>query len=382
MALGAQAFDWDAATTTQRLHGALNLGWSMAELRGRLRYGHHQPPGTVDYQFARELHALPLDGEHSTTEQLIATRVAVSVLADGFGVDRPFDGVDEQPSSLVKALARALERALDTAEAQGPGELPRLLDDYSPASDVGRAWDRVADVIYRWDEQVQDRFSVSVELLSAYQLGRGLAEVFWALDPAAPSGQEHPTDSPRPCSWEFLLGAHRRDLLAAHLKRLEGLLPTMSVPAVKGSLARWTQLVTTGDVRSHADAATALRAQLQLWRDVLLGARNPFSLVKSLGVGAGARQFRRVLEAFGLELALAAFSIAALAVAGYYLGADKASSGWSVAVSILGFFGVTGASVLARAKTQTRALYAHLRDAFYQDVISEKATILPKGVKS
>jgi hypothetical protein len=52
-----------------------------------------------------------------------------------------------------------------------------------------------------------------------------------------------------------------------------------------------------------------------------------------------------------------------------------------VAIAILGFFGVTGAGLLARAKTQARALFVHLRTAFYQDVISDKATILPAGVK-
>jgi len=70
--------------TTESLHAALNLGWSMAELRGRLRYGNCKPPGTVEYQFPRELHAMPLGGEHSPTEQLIATRVAVSMLAGFF----------------------------------------------------------------------------------------------------------------------------------------------------------------------------------------------------------------------------------------------------------------------------------------------------------
>ena len=46
----------------EQVRAALNLGWSMAELRGRIRYGHVEPPGTVDYQFPREeFHALPIE---------------------------------------------------------------------------------------------------------------------------------------------------------------------------------------------------------------------------------------------------------------------------------------------------------------------------------
>ena len=74
----------------EQLRGALNLGWSMAELRGRIRYGHVEPPGTVDYQFPREeFHALPIGGEHSLVEQQIATRVAVGLLADRFNLNQP-----------------------------------------------------------------------------------------------------------------------------------------------------------------------------------------------------------------------------------------------------------------------------------------------------
>ena len=373
--------DLRAVATLERLHAALNLGWSMAELRGRLRYGHCNPPGTVDYLFARERHALPLGGEHSLTEQLIATRVAVTMLAALFDVDRAPDGEDLPPSVRLRALAIELERALKAAEAASPDTPPAVMDTYPDGSAVGHVWSALTDTVYHWDEQIQDRFSVSVELLSAYQLGRGLAEIFWALDPDAQSGQREASDPPRPCSWEFLLSEHRRDLLAAQLKRLEATLPALTVPAVKGPLVRWCALVTSGKVRDHTDGPTQLRAQLQVWRDVLMGARNPVSLAQSFGIRVGARQFKRVLQAFGLEITLATISVAALALAGYYVGANKTSTGWTVVATILGFFGVTGAGLLARAKTQARALYVHLREAFYQDVISDKATILPSGVK-
>ena len=49
--MAAVAPTYVTTTDLQRLRSALNLGWTVAELRGRIRYGHVEPPGTVDYQF-------------------------------------------------------------------------------------------------------------------------------------------------------------------------------------------------------------------------------------------------------------------------------------------------------------------------------------------
>jgi hypothetical protein len=369
----------------ERLRAALNLGWSMAELRGRLRYGHVQPPGTVDYQFPRAVHALPIGGEHSLVEQQIATRVAVGLLAQPFGLDEPPPGRKEAASETIRTLAIDLEKKLDAAEADG--RPPARLDTYPADSDVGKAWEQVADAIYYWDEQIQDGLGVSAELLAAYQLGRGLSETFWALNPDAPAPAEKPslqsTDSPPdPASWEFLLGPRRLQMLGACLALIEGALAPLSSPAVKGPLGRWCQLVADQQVRSRShDAQLALRSQLQNWRDVLLGARNPTSFAKHPGFRQALRQALRVMQTLPLETALAGVGIALLAIAGYFLGADTSNKGLAVFASILGFFGVTGAGLLARAKAQAAVLSGHLREAFYRDIVETQATVLPEGVK-
>ena len=154
----------------EQLRGALNLGWSMAELRGRIRYGHVEPPGTVDYQFPREeFHALPIGGEHSLVEQQIATRVAVGLLADRFALNEPLPQRKESPPETIKALAMDLERKLEAAEKGSAHVRP---DAYPAGSEVGKAWEAAAEAIYYWDEQIQDGLGVSAELLAAYQLGR------------------------------------------------------------------------------------------------------------------------------------------------------------------------------------------------------------------
>ena len=386
--VSAPVYTGPSATDIQRLRAALNLGWSVAELRGRLRYGHVEPPGTVDYQFSREeFHALPIGGEHSLVEQQIAARVAVGLLAQPFNVDGPLPNQKEPAASeTIKTLAMDLESKLSAAE-QKSQQVTRP-DTYPAQSEVGRAWEQIADAIYYWDEQIQDGLGISAELLAAYQLGRGLSEAFWALNPDAPAPERKPTlqstaAPPDPGSWEFLLGPRRQLMLGTYVKLLEGALTPLSGPAVRGPLARWCKLVADNEVRSRSDEALeALRGQLQNWREVLLGARDPTSFAKHFGFRLALRQALRVMQTLPLETALAGGGIALLALAGYALGADTSNKGLAVFASVVGFFGVTGAGLLAKAKAQAAVLSGHLREAFYRDIVAAQAAVLPKGVKS
>jgi hypothetical protein len=373
-------------TDRDRVRQALNLGWSVAELRGRLRYGHIEPPGTVDYQFPREkFHSLPIGGEHSLVEQQIATRVAVGLLVQPFGLDQPLPKRDEPASETIKTLAMDIESKLAAAERNGH-DVARP-DTYPADSEVAKAWEEIADAIYYWDEQIKDGLGVSAELLAAYQLGRGLSEAFWALDPDAPAPATKPTlestaSPPDPGSWEFLLGPRRKLMLGAYLKLLEGALAPLSGPAVQGPLSRWCQLVGDDQVRNRPqDALEALRGQLQNWRGVLLGSRDPTSFAKHVGLRASLRQARRVAQTLPLETCLAGVGIALLAGAGYALGSNTTNKGVAVLASVVGFFGVTGAGLLARAKAQAAVLTVRLREAFYRDLVEARATVLPKGVK-
>jgi hypothetical protein len=376
-----------STTDLDQLRAALNLGWSMAELRGRLRYGHVEPPGTVDYQFPREeFHALPIGGEHSLVEQQIATRVAVGLLAHRFALDQPLPNRKDPPGDTMKTLAIELENALTAAEKSGhPVARPET---YPAGTDVAKAWRAASEAVYYWDAQIQDGLAVSAELAAAYQLGRGLSEAFWALDPDAPAPETKPTlastaSPPHPGSWEFLFGPRRQLMLGTYLKLLEGALTPLSGPAIKGPLIRWCKLVADKEVRSRSDEALeALRRQQQNWREVLLGSRDPTSFAKHFGFRLALRQAFRVMQTLPLETALALGGIALLALAGYALGADTSNKGLAVFASVLGFFGVTGAGLLAKAKAQAAVLSGHLREAFYRDIVAAQATVLPKGVKS
>jgi hypothetical protein len=365
-----------------QIRAALNLGWSMAELRGRIRYGHVEPPGTVDYQFPREeFHALPIGGEHSLVEQQIATRVAVGLLAARFSLNDPLPQRQEAPPDTIRALAMDLEQKLEAAEKNSAPVRP---DAYPAGSEVAKAWEAAAEAIYYWDEQIQDGLGVSAELLAAYQLGRGLAEAFWALDPDAPEPDKPATTTstdspPHPGSWEFLLGPRRQQMLGAYLGLLEGAFAPLTGSAVRGPLGNWCTLVANRQVRGRSEPSLiALRGQLHNWRDVLLGSRDPISFAKHFGLRLAFRQARRVAQTLPLETFLLLGGIALMAAAGYALGSDTTKTGTAVAATVLGFFGVTGAGLLARAKAQAAVLSVHLREAFYRDLVEAQATVLPK----
>ena len=168
-------------------------------------------------------------------------------------------------------------------------------------------------------------------------------------------------------------------MLGAYLGLLEGAFAPLTGSAVRGPLTNWCALVAAGQVRNRSEAALlALRGQLRNWRDVLLGARDPISFAKGFGLKLAFRQALRVAQTLPLETFLLLGGIALMAAAGYALGSDTTRTGTAVVASVLGFFGVTGAGLLARAKAQAAVLSVHLREAFYRDLVEAQATVLPK----
>jgi hypothetical protein len=124
---------------------ALRLGWYMAEVRGRNRPGGPVPP--AESLPNRQGHMLPLRIERTLEELRIEAQVVLRRLAHDLGVD----------AVTINGL-------------------------------------------YQLDAHAQDFLSAqSGTQAAAYQLGRGLAEVYWALDPSAGC------DPPTPDCWVYLL---------------------------------------------------------------------------------------------------------------------------------------------------------------------------------
>ena len=65
-----------------------------------------------------------------------------------------------------------------------------------------------------------------------YQLGRGLAECYWALDPGSAEGWD---------SWTFLFDQARCGELSRLAGRLSGYMQPFGAPAITGSLEVWKE---------------------------------------------------------------------------------------------------------------------------------------------
>jgi hypothetical protein len=158
--------------------------------------------------------------------------------------------------------------------------------------------------LWAWDEAIQDELAAQeYGTSSSYQLGRGLAEIYWALDPDARSGPE---------SWEKLLGDERATALRLLLDRLSlTVLPSVSTSAIEFALGKWEQfakdLLLTweavekdGNQAFRAEAGEDLKVHVKKWKDLLLMAADSTDF-DDLGTIADASRSSRHIFAFYLR---------------------------------------------------------------------------------
>ncbi len=121
---------------------------------------------------------------------------------------------EEQAAAQEQAAAAGEQRGLDAlshaivtlpAINSDDPEAARARVDLIQASQhvivdaASEPWEDLAELLWRFDAHIQDRLSANSETQAcAYQLGRGLAETYWALDPYLAAGGSS--------SWDFLLG--------------------------------------------------------------------------------------------------------------------------------------------------------------------------------
>lgn len=135
-----------------------------------------------------------------------------------------------------------------------------------------REWDIFTETLYKWGAKVQDKLSArSFGASSAYQLGRGIAEISWALNPTA---DEHSVEG-----WLYLLGVNRCSALTEILQRLSADFQEGVSTAIVGSLKEWYNLAKTAAWPRNTDAVVLLRRQVYLWRDLLITDLTPEALI-------------------------------------------------------------------------------------------------------
>jgi hypothetical protein len=326
---------------------AFRLGWAIAELRGRYRPGieHVETAPTA----RRAQNALPLAAERTAVEQRVELFMVVRGLSAALELDFP-DG----PSKTARA-----------------DELRLLLAGLEADPTDADLWAKLTHVFYVWDSAIQDDLVLRPRLAAAYQLGRGLAETYWVLDPTIDAA-----DDPR--AWTELLGPRRVGLLKRLAGRLSDHLDPLVVSVVNKTLDAWAHLAAEPAWRTHPDARRELFRQGLIWRDLIRGERRPQDLaaehgkIKSLGVVVP------VLRAFYLQIIIGLVAVAALVIGASRLAANAGNTDHNVVFGILGTFGVTATTVYTRAKAQATSLIDELSGAYARDRAAQAALLRPK----
>jgi hypothetical protein len=330
---------------------ALRLGWYVAEVRGRNRPDGPRP--AADQLPSRAGHVLPLHFERTDDELRIEAQAVLRKLSDDLGVGTVSgNGQQQSQATVIDQQAQALART-------APGS----------AAAAG-AWDTLAASIYGFDAHAQDTLAAESDTCyTAYQLGRGLAEVYWALDPGVAC------DPLTPNCWEFLAGGHRCRELARLTGRLSAYFNPYCCPAIAGTLSLWQSVASSPQWRQGAQSY--LFQQLRHWYELLILGQDPSTLIKPYALVKNWRTSLRVLQALWVQLVTTIISLA-LVIAVITLVADGSSTPF--VKSLLGVLGAAGLSTAAfqtRLKTTAQGLLTRFRQDAYTDLVAGEIAVAP-----
>lgn len=318
---------------------AFRLGWAVAELRGRYQPDRYdkRDPGTGK-AFKRGSFQLPLSSERSPAEirkELLET-------------------VDELSKELTLHESEPVTKAWTALK-------PMLEHMEDPGEDRLALWTTATKCFFQWDAHIQDALVLEATQAAGYQLGRGLAETYWALEPNRADDEMG--------SWTFVLGERRRQILQRLAARLSSYLTPSVVAAIEKPLADWTTLAADPTRRTQDGIDIDLYRQGLMWRDLVRGERRPQDLVLNEDVEAPTTAdvwkdlhlYRFAIKDLWLPLTAGVVSIAALTIGATVLASGAGSTTWSTAISVLGALGVTSAGLYARAKTDVTSLLGNLK---------------------
>ena len=373
---------------------ALRLGWQIAELRGRFwrRINSLDPVHHQIVALTRE-YALPLEDERTPLERLYETQAIVVALSGQLGLDFPAANLsgqgndpDHRASTRLMALTKRLSHP-DDAGNPSPTPAPAAVAAAEPPPapvpppvgvvDRGTAWEDFAAFVFAWDARVQDQLAaVSYSQFSAYQLGRGLAEVSWQLDAGVSAADD-------PHGWQFLLGEARLRQLGRLMDALSSYFGPMTVAAVKNSVQAWGKVASEPGITARPDAISKLIEQSHVWRNLLIGGMSAQTLIPDHAEAQKIRGLGLVVKAFWPQLIIGIVGALVLAVGAYLLvTADVTTKEIGAALGVIGSFGITSAALIAKSKESVLQVFSRMRLLYYTDLVSAAAARVPITEKS
>jgi len=359
---------------------AVRLGWFIAEVRGRNRPD--APPGAAERLPGPPGHALPLHVEQTPTELRIAAQGVLAAMARNLGVDGAganhgsyTAAIEAQAEALAKARAgstAALVAATDGAAApDAAAAVPSTVAAVVSAApgDPAAQWDALQELIFKFDEHIQDALALGPDTVAnGYQLGRALAEPYWALNPAVDTDQS-------PAAWQFLLGSSRCSEIGRLVGRLGAYLHPYTAAAIAGSVQIWKHVAADKAWRSNAHGY--LYRQMRTWYELVVMGQDPTTLVRPYALTRNHRMIMRALRIFWPEVL--GIVVAAGALSGFVvlLGENKVNSVLNSALGLIAIAGFTTAGFLAKLKNGAQAMVTRLRQDVYTDLVAVAITTVP-----
>jgi uncharacterized protein (DUF697 family) len=397
---------------------AIRLGWAVAEARGRNRPD--APPGAKAALPGPPSGALPLRVEQTPTELRIEVQSLLGVMAHDLRLDRGKDqtdfprAIDDQAKRLYEARKAAAGAGIATASGEagaavsgdaGPGDagpggalaargpavagvatsdgatqdaagpVVMVAAGETPAAtavpgDPAAEWLSLQELIFKFDQHIQNTLAWGADTVAGgYQLGRALAEPYWALDPGLPD------QTPSPAAWWFLLGQERCGEMSRLAGRLTAYFHPLTAAAIAGSVQIWKHVAADPVWRENAEDELFL--QVRRWYGLVVMTQDPTILVQPYVMVRNFRMVFRTLRIFWPELIGAAVAAAALSGFAVALGQNHISS---FAKSALGFIAITGfsiAGVMAKLKSQAQVMVTRLRQDVYTDLVAVAITTAP-----
>ena len=319
------------------------------QLDGKTVTDPENPEVAWSYQFR--------DGDLRIERTAVELRIEAQAVLCKLSVDLGVDAVtvDDQQQSRTEIIDQQA-RALADAGQQAPA--------------AAAAWQALAGSIYGLDAHTQDTLAAQSDMeSSAYQLGRGLAEVYWALDPLAEC------DPLTPACWTFLLGEHRCGELTRLMGRLSSYFNPYCSPAIAGTLRLWQSVA--GDQQWRQDGQAYLYQQLRRWYELLILGQDPSTLIKPYALIRNWQTTLRVARALWVQIVTASVSLA-MVIAVITLVADDSSSAFVKSLlGVLGTVGLSTAAFQARLKNTAQSLLTRIRQDAYTDLVAAQIAVAP-----
>jgi hypothetical protein len=239
----------------------------------------------------------------------------------------------------------------------------------APAGDPAAQWDDLQELIFKFDAHIQDALATGPDTVACgYQLGRALAEPYWALDPALDTGNN-------PAAWQFLLGSGRCSEIGRLAGRLGAYFYPYTAAAIAGSVQIWQHVAADKAWRSNAGGY--LYRQMRTWYELVAMQQDPTTLVKPYAMTRNYRMIVRALRIFWPEVLGIAVAAAALSGFVVLLGEDKVKPLLNSALGLIAITGFTTAGLLAKMKNQAQAMVTRLRQDVYTDLVAVAITTAP-----